>query len=466
MYNRKKDEGAIILQCSVPTTDFPAAAGDDGDAGWKEFVVDADSPNETQTFDGLEFVFKIRVTACTDLMSSKTDLSDFYQDTDGITYSEEVIRGEDKQDDIDNALLQCWRHNKTSSRAVLWFLGRNDCFMHPHVAKALFVENGYDVYVLNYSCVGLCRKRGWVVRYSCAARTHTECTLSTISCFEFYHQPTYNRMPMPSHPIFIRLQTIPQKANYNSHCRTGNFDLYDSQIEGAISIMKSHIIEYKEVIGYAHSTGGPVLMNYLIKNGDDFFNGFIFNSPFLDWGHVGGDIAELVLENGFGFLKRLNILGNDSKFNVVKTAPDPDHPDADDFKDHTPIQYMDDEIVISAWSAKLWSQYFFDFRCRPLYSVPLTVGFVNGVTRVQNKIMKLKEDKKYITIKPFVCITSRADDTLEAEETLSRIDAIGPSRCEIELRHNAHDVFLSEEKSDVKMALEMTKSWMKANGFE
>jgi len=58
------------------TTDFPAA-GDDGDAGWKEFVMDADSPNETQTFDGLEFVFKIRVTACTDLISSKTDLSDY-----------------------------------------------------------------------------------------------------------------------------------------------------------------------------------------------------------------------------------------------------------------------------------------------------------------------------------------------------------------------------------------------------
>ena len=38
--------------------------------------------------------------------------------------------------------------------------------MHPHVAKALFIEKGYDLYVLNYSSNGVCRKRGWVVSFT------------------------------------------------------------------------------------------------------------------------------------------------------------------------------------------------------------------------------------------------------------------------------------------------------------
>jgi hypothetical protein len=35
--------------------------------------------------------------------------------------------------------------------------------MHPNVAKSLFTERGYDLYVLNCSATGMCRKRGWVV---------------------------------------------------------------------------------------------------------------------------------------------------------------------------------------------------------------------------------------------------------------------------------------------------------------
>jgi hypothetical protein len=65
-----------------------------------------------------------------------------------------------------------------------------------------------------------------------------------------------------------------------------------------------------------------------------------------------------------------------------------------------------------------------------------------------------------------VCITSRADDTLTAKETLARIDIVGPNRYEIELHYNAHDVFLSEDEKDVSMAVEMVKVWMDSKGFE
>ena len=48
---------------------------------------------------------------------------------------------------------------------------------------------------------------------------------------------------------------------------------------------------------------------------------------------------------------------------------------------------------------------------------------------------------------------------------MTRIDDIGPARCEFELRHNSHDVFLSEQKSDVDMVVNLVKVWMESNDF-
>ena len=146
------DSKSELFECKVPSADFPAIGED-----WKEFV---HSPEESKTVKGLEFVYKIRVTGCEDKISDKDTLANFLTDTDSISYSEEVIEGASQ---TDNALVQCWRHKKLASKAVLWVLGRNDCFMHADVAKTLFTDKGYDLYVLNYSSVGLCRKRGWLV---------------------------------------------------------------------------------------------------------------------------------------------------------------------------------------------------------------------------------------------------------------------------------------------------------------
>ena len=141
-----------LFECTVPATDFPAAGED-----WKDFVY---TPEDTKHVKDVEFLYKIRVTNGEDKISDRDDLGRFLVDTESISYSEEVIKGEEK---VDNALLQCWRQKEPASKAVLWILGRNDCFMHPNVAKELFTEKGYDLYVLNYSANGMCRKRGWVV---------------------------------------------------------------------------------------------------------------------------------------------------------------------------------------------------------------------------------------------------------------------------------------------------------------
>ena len=121
--------------------------------------------------------------------------------------------------------------------------------MHPHVAQALFWDHGYDLYVLNYKMNGKCRKKGWV-----------------------------------------------ENAHFVSHNYTGNFDVYDDDIQQALRLIQGYK-DYGKVLGYAHSTGAPILLNYLMDCGDDGFTGFVFNSPFLDWGYVGGDMVELVLEN-------------------------------------------------------------------------------------------------------------------------------------------------------------------------
>ena len=106
--------------------------------------------------------------------------------------------------------------------------------MHPHVATRLFFDNGYDLFVLNYKMNGECRRHGFV-----------------------------------------------NDPHYNSHNFRGSFDAYIHDIDSSLEKISTN---YETLVGYAHSTGGPVLLNYLMERGDDAFDAFIFNSPFLDWG--------------------------------------------------------------------------------------------------------------------------------------------------------------------------------------
>ena len=128
----------------------------------------------------------------------------------------------------------------------------------------------------------------------------------------------------------------------------------------------------------------------------------------------------------------------------------------------TPVRYLGQDIVLCSWSAKIWSQYHFDFDTRPLYKVPMTGGFAKGVTAVHVKLEGRHKQKKIVTAKPFLCITSRGDDVLKAAETTSRADYIGPNRDEVELNDN---VFLSQDCGDTAMAIDMVKCWMKGKHF-
>jgi len=402
--NRGEDE--VMLEFSLPMDELPEVCHKESleEPGTYTKFVRKHSDN-----DDVELVFSIKVTD--DFFVTPQHTQALKSDSEYLAYSEHEIPAVDSSTPDDFALLQSWKlKDGSSDGAVLWILGRNDCFMHPHVAQSLFwnPENAkrYDLYVLNYSMNGCCRSKGWV-----------------------------------------------QDAHLNSHNKHGDFNRYNDQIAQALSIMKGE--NYPSTLGYAHSTGGPVLLNYLMNYGDADFDGFIFNSPFLDWGFVGGDLAEKLIESA-GLLQKIGLLSLNKKMNIPVT------PAA--LKD-TPTRYLGQEIVLSAWSAKIYAQYHFDFDSRPLYDVPLTGGFCKGVTAVHTKLEERHRQKKIVTSKPFLCITSRGDDVLKSSETVSRADWIGPIRCEIELNDNGHDVFLSHDVSDTAMAIDMVKCWMKGRGF-
>ncbi|KAL3940367.1 MAG: hypothetical protein SGBAC_005095, partial [Bacillariaceae sp.] len=361
--NTNRDDEALMT-VTVGMDDLPAPTPV-AESQWKTYLQTRDEApsNDSRTAEAA-LQFSLMVTDCSDRIASMDDLTAM---SEGYEYSQAVLPDE-TETPHDNALLQSWKHAE-STRAVLWILGRNDCFMHPHVAKELFLSQGYDLYVLNYKMNGACRKSGWVT-----------------------------------------------DPHFNAHNYSGNFDVYNADIDHALKHITDAEQEYAEVLGYAHSTGGPVLLNYLMEVGDEAFDGFLFNSPFLDWGFVGGDMVEFVLENT-GFLQTLARLQKDSKMGVAKTPEGTE-----------PVNYLGKEIVLSDWSARLWSLYYFDWGSRPLYKVPMTVGFAQGVTHVHRKLQARAEDKRPLTAKPFLCITSRGDDVLKAPETLSRADWIGPGR--------------------------------------
>ena len=154
IYDSKEEESAILIKVAIPQKDMPEAG-----TGWKEFVI----TEENDTFEGMELIIKVKVTKGLTKIVSKEDLSSFLQNSPKLTYTEEVVEA---KEDVDKAIVQCWRQKQPTNKAVLWVMGRNDCFMHPHVAEALFTGRGYDLYVLNYSCDGICRKRGWVVSWT------------------------------------------------------------------------------------------------------------------------------------------------------------------------------------------------------------------------------------------------------------------------------------------------------------
>ena len=88
--------------------------------------------------------------------------------------------------------------------------------------------------------------------------------------------------------------------------------------------------------------GAPVLLDYLMAHGDSAFECFIFNSPFLDWGRVGGRVNRWILMYAPHLLHKLRVWHDETEL-LGGGGP-------------------------SAWALQLYSQYPFDPRSRPLFT--------------------------------------------------------------------------------------------------
>ena len=207
-----------------------------------------------------------------------------------------------------------------------------------------------------------------------------------------------------------------------------------------------------------------VFINYLIEKGDKDFDGFMFNSPLVDFGSKSKELYSDAITLLTGLMcccvnpmsmdrKLMMPGGRNVDIPVTYTAPENKDRDKSDSEVQSNVQ-------ISSWVSKIYSQYYFTTGVRPMYQVPNTAGFITGVERVHTKIQERLQNNNPITLKPFVVLASRSDDTLDADGIRNMIDAVGTARTEIELRDNSHDIFLSPDERDTNLAVDFIKAWM------
>lgn len=128
-----------------------------------------------------------------------------------------------------------------NKRAMLWIPGFNDSF-HNHVYANALLGNGYDVWILDLRRCGACRR------------------------------------------------AFPGSTNPVDYHHTTDLKEYFEEIEKSVELMKNRTPHYDNIVGYSHSTGAIVMLNYALEFTDSQFSGFIFNSPFLDWGYTAGQM--------------------------------------------------------------------------------------------------------------------------------------------------------------------------------
>ena len=223
---------------------------------------------------------------------------------------------------------------------------------------------------------------------------------------------------------------------HNSHVASASLEEYHEELHKAIAFMRAQR-PYAAVLCYAHSTGAAILLDFLMRFGDSAFDGFIFNSPFLDWGWVGGPLTKMVIKLLPAALAWLGVWNSETELTSGGTT--------------------------SAWKLKAFSQFQWDPLARPLYDVPLTCGFAIAINRTQSALRRRARSGLPITFKPFLVLASKNDDVLNGDKTLVGSHAIGPSRDLVELAYAAHDVFASCESETVAAALSFLDTWLKAH---
>jgi len=216
-----------------------------------------------------------------------------------------------------------------------------------------------------------------------------------------------------------------------------NFDEYFEEINIALETMKEK--NYRSIVGYSHSTGGPILLNYLkhSEKKDSQFSGFIFNSPFLDWDRIGNKPYQEGLMEA--------ILPAAVNMGVVD--------------EHKALTQGGSTTNLNTWQMRVHSFYDFDPRIQTLYQLNITAGWMAAATKVHNEIQNCPFIKPY-TQKPFLVLTSRHDKCLKDDEIMDFSRRIGPRKSLIQMEWAEHDVIGSYDRNKVIEAMNYITAWL------
>lgn len=402
----------VLFQFNLGVEDFPSFG-----SGYAQQSKGTEIDSKWNEIETSELIFSIKVTEVTDHFVEEEELLSAVSITDnkyassGIEYKETILELDQTgamhpyQQGIDKALLQSWRHVDGSpvDGAILWVIGRTDVFMHTHVTDRLFLgptaSFKFDVYVLNWRLNGLAAiERSWLT-----------------------------------------------DAFYHSHNAYGDLSVMNEEVQATLDRMIPHVgTEYSKVLGYGHSSGATVLLNYIVDHGDASFDGLLLNGPFLDLNQA--CYEEIIAENIYPFLINSGVWDNDA------VPFPPSRPDGVPI-----IKYLGRDIVMREKYGRIVAQHPIPFSWRPAYSVPQTAGFVKSVVQAQKKL----RDAAPITTKPVYVLSSRGDETLDHEETVNLSNKWLSKNLELtELQYNYHDVFLGADKEDELVAIELVRVWI------
>jgi alpha-beta hydrolase superfamily lysophospholipase len=285
------------------------------------------------------------------------------------------------------------------TKAVLYLAGRSDSFAHPHVLEMYYDQLGYDFYALDPRRAGRARR--------------------------FMSNPYLGNDVMDFAD-----------------------ELYED-VDLALQFLHSQRSEskpYDTVVAHCHSNGALTLISYLLEkrrimaeqeSSEDVnelppdFDGFILNSPFLDWGNVGGSFNEFLLKNA-------------GLWNSLKT-------EATELYGHPGL---------SDWWTKIWLLYRWNLVWKPIFTNSLTSHYAQAASKVQWELLQL-EGHLLPHSQPVLVLSSHADDILDHHETLRlAAEKVHPDPTLVELHWHSHDVTLSYTRELNDEALSVIVEWL------
>jgi len=283
------------------------------------------------------------------------------------------------------ATLECITRSG-NAQCVLWIPGRNDTWMHPHVAR-VFLDHGTDVYILHYRGLGMNHICGYF-----------------------------------------------GDALFTSHVESGSFDMIHDELDTAMSIIDSRATYATRICG-GHSTGGTIICSYIMSRGDDRFDGYYFNAPFLSWDYLTSNFMESTMLECTPALEKLRIPTE----TTIQQGGSPNY-----------------------WLAKVYAQNEFPVGSRSLLNPHVTLGFASAVTSLFQKLRSDFSPDETLTNKPVGLVTSIADDLINTPATVKYMKHVGKSIIpDGIIKFGAHDVFLSVHTDTVDVALSHLAAFLK-----